>query len=138
MPELRMPPPRGDWALRRREHGSRDADVPILRKTIYNDISEMNDEVVELLRECRDLLREILGRGVETERQKIGKRMTFAELSRAYLDYSKSKVKISTLSTYENLLIASPFAKSLATRDVSELTRSTVQLWIDSFDEHTS
>ena len=64
--------------------------------------------------------------------------MTFAELSRAYLDYSKSKVKVSTLSTYENLLIASPFAKSLATRDVSELTRSTVQLWIDSFDEHTS
>ena len=112
--------------------------MPILRKTIYNDISEMNDEAVELLRECRDLLREILGRGVETERQKIGKRMTFAELSRAYLDYSKSKVKISTLSTYENLLIASPFAKSLATRDVSELTRSTVQLWIDSLDEHTS
>ena len=98
----------------------------------------MNDEAVELLRECRDLLREILGRGVETERQKIGNRMTFAELSRAYLDYSKSKVKVSTLSTYENLLIASPFAKSLATRDVSELTRSTVQLWIDSFDEHTS
>ena len=98
----------------------------------------MNDEAVELLRECRDLLREILGRAVETERQKIGNRMTFAQLSRAYLDYSKSKVKVSTLSTYENLLIASPFAKSLATRDVSELTRSTVQLWIDSFDEHTS
>ena len=105
MPELRMPPPRGDRAVRRRAHGSSDADVPILRKTIYNDISEMNDEAVELLRECRDLLREILGRGVETERQKIGKRMTFAELSRAYLDYSKSKVKVSTLSTYENLLI---------------------------------
>ena len=70
--------------------------------------------------------------------QSVCMKMTFAELSRAYLDYSKSKVKASTLSTYENLLIASPFAKSLASRDVSELTRSTVQLWIDSFDEHTS
>ena len=70
--------------------------------------------------------------------QSVCRKMTFAELSRAYLDYSKRKVKASTLSAYENLLIASPFAKSLASRDVSELTRSTVQLWIDSFDQHTS
>lgn len=94
--------------------------------------------VVSLLTQCRDLLLEIRGENAKTKDEPTGKGMTFAELSKAYLDYSRSKVKPSTLSAYENLLIASPFAKSLASRDVSELTRSTVQLWIDSFEEHTS
>ena len=100
----------------------------------------MNEEALIILKECRDLLLKICERGcaAPVKSQSVCMKMTFAELSRAYLDYSKSKVKASTLSTYENLLIASPFAKSLASRDVSELTRSTVQLWIDSFDEHTS
>lgn len=100
----------------------------------------MNEEALIILKECRDLLLKICERGCAepVKSQSVCMKMTFAELSRAYLDYSKSKVKASTLSTYENLLIASPFAKSLASRDVSELTRSTVQLWIDSFDEHTS
>lgn len=102
----------------------------------------MNDniEIIALLKECRDLLLKICERGCAepVKSQSVCREMTFVELSRAYLDYSKSKVKASTLSAYENLLIASPFAKSLATRDVSELTRSTIQLWIDSFDEHTS
>lgn len=99
---------------------------------------EKEKEIVSLLTQCRDLLLVISGKSIMAKDKQIGKRMTFAELSKAYLDYSRSKVKPSTLSAYENLLIASPFAKSLASRDVSELTRSTVQLWIDSFEEHTS
>lgn len=100
---------------------------------------EANDvkKIISLLTQCRDLL--AAGKGNASHKEyPSGNRMTFETLAKVYLDYSRSKVKSSTLCTYENLLIASPFAKSLANRDVSELTRSTVQLWIDSFDTHTS
>lgn len=100
---------------------------------------ETNDvkEIISLLTQCRDLLSAIKESATPTECL-VGNRMTFEALSRAYLDYSRSKVKASTLSCYENLLLASPFARSLASRDVSELTRSTLQRWIDSFEVHTS
>lgn len=98
----------------------------------------MEKEIVSLLTQCRDLLLVISGKSIMAKDKPIGKRMTFAELSKSYLDYSRSRIKPSSLSSYENILISSPFAKSLASRDVSELTRSTVQLWIDSFKEHTS
>ena len=98
----------------------------------------MSDEAVMILKECRDLLYKISEHGVSRDKLSLRKEMTFSKLATAYLDYSRSKVKPSTLSAYENLLIASPFAKSLSGRFVSELTRSTVQLWIDAFDEHTS
>lgn len=97
----------------------------------------MNDEVISLLKECRDLLLKISG-GSMMLQPSDKPHMTFEELVAAYLEYSKSKVKESTLAAYENLLISSPFAKSLSGRDVAELTRASVQLWIDSFDEHTS
>lgn len=90
-----------------------------------------------LLTQCRDLLAVAKG-DTRPKEETANRRISFKELAKAYLDYSRSKVKPSTLCTYENLLLASPFAKSLASRDVSELTRSAVQLWIDSFEEHTS
>lgn len=90
-----------------------------------------------LLTQCRDLLAVAKG-DTRPKEGTANRRMAFKELAKAYLDYSRSKVKPSTLCAYENLLLASPFAKSLASRDVSELTRSAVQLWIDSFGEHTS
>lgn len=90
-----------------------------------------------LLTQCRDLLAVATG-DTRPREETTNRRMSFEELAKAYLDYSGSKVKPSTLCAYENLLLASPFAKSLASRDVSDLTRPTVQLWIDSFEEHTS
>ena len=95
-------------------------------------------QIVSLLTQCRDILVAMGGKGIAMKERPIVRKMSFMELSKAYLEYSKNKVKPSTLSTYENLLIASPFAKSLMNREVSELTRPTVQLWIDSFEEHTS
>ena len=98
---------------------------------------ETADAIIALLTQCRDLLAAINER-TKPKEEPTGPKMLFKELAKAYLDYSRSKVKPSTLCTYENLLLASPFATSLANRDVSELSRAAVQLWIDSFDEHTS
>lgn len=98
----------------------------------------MEEEIISLLKQCRDMLMSISSRNTCAKVEPTGIVMSFSELAREYLDYSKSKVKPSTLAAYENLLLSSPFAKSLSSRDVSTLTRSAVQLWIDSFDEHTS
>lgn len=96
------------------------------------------EEIISLLTQCRDILLAISGKNIVTFDKPTGKRMTFAALSKTYLDYSRSRVKQSTLATYENLLLISPFAKSLSDRDVSTLKYSTVQQWIDHFKEHTS